>query len=138
MTEEQKAEADEIWKDYSESLKKEQEEHQKLLDSYKEKLKGLINLESLFEFMNEMEGWAPVGIVEVELTDEKKSGYPKTQCARVKGELELYLKSCPDEHYEGLDYYFVNQKTGYICDDYYGHLLFPLNNGKFIKLSYNC
>lgn len=40
------------------------------------------------------------------------------------------------------DYWFefeyVDQRTGYECDDYYGTMYYPLPDWKFISVSYHC
>ena len=48
----------------------------------------------------------------------------------------LYIKGKQDE--EGKFHNMVWQTTGCCEDDYSGYLLFPLNNGKYWKISYSC
>lgn len=114
---------------YKEELKRLEER-----DSWKKKLKGLINTKKLWKEMEEdMEGWDIEGVVEIELTDEQRRGYcTKHQCARIKGE-KGYLYT--DWGGEGV---FNWQITGYLGDDYSGYLLHPLKDGKYLKVSYNC
>lgn len=104
-------------------------------DSWKEKLKGLIKVKKLWKELEEdyENSWGIEGIVELELTDEKKSGYSKNyQCARIKGE-KGYLYT--DWNGKGV---FNWQQTGYLGDDYSGYLLYPLKDGKYLKVSYSC
>lgn len=104
-------------------------------DSWKEKLKGLIKVKKLWRELEEdyENSWSIDGIVELELSDEKKSGYSiKHQCARIKGE-SGYLYT--DWNGDGV---FNWQQTGYLGDDYSGYLLYPLKNGKYLKVSYAC
>lgn len=103
-------------------------------DSWKEKLKGLIKVKKLWKEMEEEnDAWDIEGVVELELTDEKKSGYSEDyQCARIKNETG-YLYT--DWNGEGV---FNWQQTGYLGDDYSGYLLYPLKNGKYLKVSYSC
>jgi hypothetical protein len=104
-------------------------------DSWKEKLKGLIKVKKLWRELEEdyENSWGIDGIVELELTDEKKSGYSKDyQCARIKEE-RGYLYT--DWNGKGV---FNWQQTGYLGDDYSGYLLYPLKNGKYLKVSYSC
>lgn len=114
---------------YKEEMKRLEER-----DSWKKKLKGLINTKKLWKEMEEdMEGWDIEGIVEIDLTDEQRSGYcTKYQCARIKGE-KGYLYT--DWGGKGV---FNWQQTGYLGDDYSGYLLHPLKDGKYLKVSYNC
>lgn len=108
-------------------------------NSWKKKLKGLINTKRLWEDMNENDNWDIEGIVDIVLTDEKAHGYPDFQCARIKDEKYfLYMKSKPDYGVKYINHYYVWQQTGYCGDDYSGWLLFPLKNGKYLKMSYNC
>lgn len=37
-----------------------------------------------------------------------------------------------------LKYEYCQQWTGMSCDDYEGYLFYPLPNGKFMKIWYNC
>lgn len=104
-------------------------------DSWKEKLKSLIKVKKLWRELEEEyeDYWGIEGIIELELTNEKKSGYSKDyQCARIKGE-RGYLYT--DWNGEGV---FNWQQTGYLGDDYSGYLLYPLKNGKYLKISYSC
>lgn len=104
-------------------------------DSWKEKLKGLINTKKLWRELGEEfeDYWGIEGIVELKLTDEKRGGYSKDyQCARIKGE-SGYLYT--DWGGNGV---FNWQQTGYLGDDYSGYLLYPLKDGKYLKVSYSC
>lgn len=104
-------------------------------DSWKEKLKGLINTKKLWRELEEdyENFWGIEDIVELELTDEKREGYSKDyQCARIKGE-RGYLYTDWDGN--GV---FNWQQTGYLGDDYSGYLLYPLKDGKYLKVSYSC
>jgi hypothetical protein len=112
----------------------------KLKNDFKRQLKGLTNVSGLFKWLNsDMEYWTPVGIVEIQLTDEKTSGYRNYQHARVVSDPEdrhLYMKTDCEVH--SVPYYYVWQTTGCCEDDYSGYLLFPLKDGKFFKVSYCC
>lgn len=114
---------------YQEDLKRLEER-----DSWKKKLKGLINTKRLWKEMEEEnDAWDIEGIVELELTDEQRSGYStKHQCARIKDE-KNYLYT--DWNGDGV---FVWQTVGYLGDDYSGYLLHPLKDGRYLKTSYSC
>ena len=116
-------------------IKKERE----FKDSIKKELESLINIEGLFNWLEDgHDSWTPIGIVDIKLTDEKLSGYSSHSCARVVDEEDklLYMKTDMDDAPEGIDYYYVWQ-TNHFEDSYSGFLLFELKNGKFFKISYN-
>lgn len=121
----------------------------KLKNEWKEKLKNLVNVEALWKHLNEgddedcgLDSWTPVDVVEIKLTDEKSSGYASYQHARIIGadDKRLYMKQNiqSDNNKLGFDYYYIWQTVGMLGDDYSGFLLYPLNNGKFFKVSYTC
>lgn len=114
---------------YKEDLKRLEER-----DSWKEKLKGLIKVKRLWKEMEEEnDNWDIEGIVEIELTEEKRSGYPnKHQCARIKDE-KGYLYT--DWRGEGV---YGWQTVGMMGDDYSGYLLHPLKDGRYLKTSFSC
>lgn len=124
---------------YSDIYEEEIRKEKKLISEYRRKLKGLINIHGLFKFLVENDYWSPMDIVDIELTDEKRSGYSTYQHARIVGDKIkcLYMKT-PSDDVRGIDHYYVWQTTGYLGDDYSGYLLFPLKNGKYFKVSYSC
>lgn len=130
--------------DFEASIYKEIAEEENLRiekrDSWKKKLKGLINTKRLWEEMkSEMDYWDIEGVVEIVLTDEKIHNYPDHQCAKIKNENHfLYMKTQPDYGIKYINHYYVWQTTGYSGDDYSGYLLYPLKNGKYLKISYAC
>lgn len=104
---------------------------------FKERLKGLINISGVWDFMEEdHEWWLPLDIIDIHKTGEVMSGYPNYEtCREVNDEgRKLYLKHSCD--IRGVKYYYVWQ-TGH-DDSYNGYLLFPLKNGKFLKINYTC
>ncbi len=108
-----------------------------LKNEYKKKLKGLINIKSLWEDLEELDSWRPEGIVEVIETDKKRPNYPDHSCAEIKDEpFLLYMKT--ECEVKGINYHYVLQQTGYLGDDYSGFLLYPLKDGTYFKVSYNC
>ena len=107
---------------------------------WKEILKDLINVDSLFKALKEdFSDWQPLGIVEIYDTEEKTSGYSSYQHVRIKDDKYklLYMKQSEDE-IEGIDHCCVWQTCGCCEDDYSGFLLFPLKDGKYFKISYSC
>jgi hypothetical protein len=116
------------WNQIFEMERKREEER----DSWKKKLKGLINVKRLWEEMEDNDSWDIEGIVEIELTDEKRNGYQNYQCARIKGEKGyLYMLGSDNKC-------FVWQRVGMMGDDYSGWLLHPLKDGTYLKTSYSC
>lgn len=113
---------------YKEDLKRLEER-----DDWRNKLKGLINTKKLWREMEEdNDNWNIEGIVEIELTDEKRSGYSREhRCARIKGE-RGYLYT---DWGRGV---FNWQTVGMMGDDFSGYLLYPLKDGRYLKTSYSC
>lgn len=134
---------DDLWKEIAEAEKIEMEKQNKIKDDFKEQLKGLINVKRLWEELDDNDGWMPEKIVEIKLTDEKSSGYPSYQHARIindEDDRRLYMKQRADfdTPIKGIDHYYVWQTTGMLGDDYSGYVLYPLKDGKYLKVSYNC
>lgn len=107
-----------------------------LKKEYKSKLKDLINTTGLWKHLDEMDGWEPMGIVETTETDEKSNGYSRYSHVRCSDDNHLYLVQ--NSEIRGVKHECVWQVTGYLEDDYFGYMLYPLNNGKYFKVSYNC
>lgn len=132
---ERKNEEQKLWLEVIEEENKFLEER----NSWKKKLKGLINTKRLWEDMEEMEGWGINGIVEIEKTEERKPNYKEYECAYIKGDKNyLFMKHEPDFEVRYINHYYVWQQTGYLGDDYSGWMLYPLKDGKYLKISYNC
>lgn len=135
---------DSIWAEYEDTMNKKREER----DSWKEKLKGLISTKHLWNQMNEeTDNWNIEEIVEIEkITDKetilKKLGIytPYIEACKIKGENYFtYSKSeCFDYEPKYISHYYVWQQTGYSGDDYSGYLLYPLKDGRYLKVSYSC
>lgn len=120
-------------------FKEERRMDKKLKSEYKKKLNGLINVNGVFKHLDDNISWEPEGIVDIELTDDRESGYSNYQHARIVGEdsKRLYMKM-PENEIRGVDHYYVWQRTGYLGDDYSGWMLFPLKDGRYFKVHYNC
>jgi hypothetical protein len=121
--------------DYFEEARREK----KLCNKYKKLLKGLINVTGVFKHLDDNVYWEPQDIVDIELTDETTGGYRSYQHARIVGDASrrLYIKT-PENEIRGVDHYYVWQTTGCCEDDYSGWMLFPLKNGRYFKVYYNC
>lgn len=81
--------------------------------------------------------WEFEKIVELYEVEEKNSGYSSYQHGRIKDDKYdfLYMKQNVDDEYSHIiDHEYVWQSG----DDYSGYMLYPLNNGKHIKIYYNC
>lgn len=118
-----------------ERLIKVEETHTKL--EWKKAIKGLINVSGLCRWLDESQDWwlPAENFVEVAPSDEKIHGYPNYDTGRIKGDFRLYMKQ---NEYEirGLNHMYVYQ-TGY-DDSYSGFLLFPLKDGRYTKIEFNC
>lgn len=87
--------------------------------------------------MSTNDHWDIEGIVEVESTKDKNPLYPNYEFVYIKDDkLHLFMKTVHELDY--IDHYYVWQQTGYLGDDYSGWLLYPLKNGKYLKISYSC
>lgn len=106
---------------------------------FRKKLKGLINITGLWRHLDEsQEWWLPVDVVEVENTGEKMYGYPDYETGRITNDefKTLYLKQSEYE-IPGVKHNYCYQRShGEDC--FSGYLLYPLKNGKYIKINFNC
>lgn len=133
-----------IMDDYAESERQFYKEQVRLKADWKEKLKDLIpKYDVLMEWLSDgLDDWTPIGIVEVYEVEEKASGYSNYQHVRIKDDEEklLYMKNEDegDEEEIGVNHHHVWQMTGYLGDDYSGFMLFPMTDGRYFKVSYNC
>jgi len=131
---------DKMWNEYAKEIKKLAIKQKKLNSEYRKKLKGQINVNGLYYWLNNtQDNWMPEDIVEIELTNEKQNGYPN-QCCRIVGDNEklLYIKRNFNEVKNINDCYVWQTTTSLEGDSYFGYLLFELKNDKFFKVSYNC
>lgn len=129
----------EMMSDAYKEVERELDKVEKEKKLWKQKLKGLININGLFRYLNEMESWYPYGFVEIYETDEKISGYKSYQHVRIKNDNDrlLFMKQ-PESEIRGIDHCCVWQTVGYLGDDYSGYLLYPLKNGLYFKVGYSC
>lgn len=136
----EQTEADIHFAEYSKIMTEEALRIKNLKDEYKINLKGLINITGLYRTLDdEMSEWTPVGIVEVILTDEKRSGYSNYQHGRIVDDKDKLLYMKQDENdIRGVKHCYVWQMTGFCEDDYSGYCLYPLKDGKYFKISYSC
>ncbi len=135
-------------KEMRDEWRKSEEELQEKWENAKKELAGLIH-PKYFDFAENHETFCSEGIVEIQLTDERKSGYRKYAHCRIKGDDDsmVYInhtgnvESLDEESkYEGEEVeYWVWQTTGHLGDDYSGFLLLPLLDGvRFWKIGYSC
>ena len=80
--------------------------------------------------------WKHEGYVEVEKTDYKNGFYPNYDFYVEKGnpKSHKYMKQDEDENFHSM----VWQTTGCCEDDYSGFQLFPLSDGRYWKISFEC
>ena len=126
-------------KTIDEVYKEERRRDKKLKNKFKKELKGLINVTGVFKYLDDNLYWWPEDIVEIELSDKYESGYRDHQHAKVINDKhnKLYMK-VPMDEIRNVDHYYVWQTCGYMGDDYSGWMLFPLKNGKYFRVYYNC
>jgi hypothetical protein len=80
--------------------------------------------------------WTDAGIVEVERSDYKNGFYPGAEHYTIKGDKDQtkFMKQTED----GVGHVLIWQVTGFLGDNYNGWMLFPLSDGKYWKVDYNC
>ncbi len=93
---------------------------------------GLINLDILYFFKNDLSYWEPQGIVDLIKYD--KFGKPFATESNATLEYEYQEES----EVKDIDHIYIWQNNGYSGDDYSGWMLYPLSNGKYWKIYYNC
>ena len=126
-------------KTLDEIYKEEKRAENQTKNAWKKLLRGTINVSGLFKHLDDNTYWWPEDIVDIELTDKYEPGYRKYQHARVVNDKHnrLYMKM-PEDEIRSVDHYYVWQTCGYMGDDYSGWMLFPLKNGKYFRVYYNC
>lgn len=126
-------------KDLDTLFREQHKREQALKNEYRKLLRGLINVTGVFRHLDDNTYWEPQGIVDIELTDDVRSGYRTYQHARIIDDKSkiLYMK-IPEDEIRGVDHYYVWQTTGMLGDDYSGWMLFPLKNGRYFKVNYSC
>jgi hypothetical protein len=85
---------------------------------------------------DEFSSWQHVGYVEVVETSNANTGYPSYKFYLEKDNPKSlkYMRQDDDDEFHSM----VWQTVGYCEDDYSGFLLFPLNDGRYWKISYSC
>lgn len=134
MSPEEKQEFDKIMADLYKEEQKIIEKNNRVL----EEVKKLINYPASYidYALEELSSWNDEGFVEVELTEYKESGYSNYEFYRIKNSSDkrYYMKQDEDENFHDM----VWQTTGCCEDDYSGYQLFPLKDGRYWKIYYNC
>lgn len=129
-------EFDKMMRDFAKEEKIRLENDKIIKDKEIEYVKNHIDYD--FELIEEflIDEWMHESYVEVEETDYKSCAYPSYTFYKEKDNEKSLLYMKQDE--EGKYHNMVWQTTGFCEDDYSGYLLFPLNNGKYWKISYSC
>ena len=96
----------------------------------------------LREFLREHEYYEAIGIVEVVPSDKGMyKNSPHYKYFEIKGvergHVYEYTKTTTDTYGNDIEY-LVWQTCGYTGDEYSGFLLFPMKNGRYYKISYQC
>lgn len=96
------------------------------------------NINYDFNLMSEMleDTWSHIGYFEMEKSNYKSGAYPSYDFYREKDNPKSleYMRQDDDGEYHNL----VWQTVGCCGDDFSGFLLFPLSNGKYWKISFEC
>lgn len=125
--------------DYEKHRKLEEKRINKLKQEYKRLLKDQIDITELYARLNdEVDFWEPVDIVEIEDVTFTMGAYALMDCVRI-------IDTDDDLIYLGADDSFIDDEDGYYLyqscigeDRYAGYFLFPLKNGQYFKVFYNC
>lgn len=125
--------------DYEKHRKLEEKRINKLKQEYKRLLKDQIDITELYARLNdEVDFWEPVDIVEIEDVTFTMGAYALIDCVRI-------VNTDDDLIYLGADDSFIDDEDGYYLyqscigeDRYAGYFLFPLKNGQYFKVFYNC
>lgn len=80
--------------------------------------------------------WNHHNYVEVIKSDYKSGMYPSYTFYKIKDDKEFidYMRQDESDDF----HYMVYQLVGYFGDDYSGYQLFPLKDGRYWKISFNC
>lgn len=118
-------------------FKLETEKERQVKIEWSEKLKHMIDVQSLFEWLNDYDNWYPENIVKIYDVDEKNADYNHYQHVRIEDDKEnmLYMM-IKNEEINDTDHHYICQKC--VNDYYYGYLLFPLKNKNYFKVSFSC
>ena len=135
--EKDRTQEEEMMRESWDEILKSESERLTIRDSWKEELKDLIDIDELWDDMSMNESWDIEEIVEVESTEDKNPLYPNYEFGYIKDD-KSYLFMKTDHELDYIDHYYVWQQTGYLGDDYSGWMLYPLKNGKYLKISYSC
>ena len=121
-------------RDFAKEIAKEEEIRLAIKVNELEYVKNHIDYD--FDLIEEflMDDWMHDSYVEVEETDYKNGFYPSYTFYKEKVNEKSLLYMKQDE--EGKYHNMVWQTD--IEDDYSGFLLFPLNDGRYWKISYSC
>lgn len=95
---------------------------------------------------NDLTSWVHCAFVQVEKSDYKSSSYPGYEfynviCSESETDEDIKLAkklSFMKQDVEGKYHNMVWQQTGCCEDDYSGYLLFPLNNGTYWMIFFDC
>jgi len=133
---------DEQLQAYWDDVVKEQEERLEINEKEIENVKSLIDydFELIEEYLEDNDWWKHIGYVEVIKSDYKNCFYPSYDFYIEKG-LEKTLHCMRQDDSEDNTFHVLVYQTdgGYGAEDsYFGYLLFPLTNGKYWKIQYQC
>lgn len=105
-------------------------------DTIKEQLRSLMDVDAVWNWLNEDMHWEPEGSVNVEIIEERANGrHIAIDLSEPKRKFERQEESIMEY---GIDHCYVWQTVGYCGDDYSGFMLLPLSNGRYLRIRYTC
>lgn len=125
-----------IWNQIVEADNKYQKELQDKKDKYKEQLKGILEVETVWSFLNDNETWEPEGSVEIGIIEFKENG--RHVAIDLSDKKRHFTRQEESVEEVGVDHVYCWQTNGFSGDDYSGWLLFPLTNGRYLRVRYTC
>ena len=126
----------EVWAGIAEAEKKYAQELSEKKEKFKEQLRSLLNVDLVWNFLNDNDNWEPEGSIDIKIIEGKENGrHIAIDLSEPTRKFERQ-----DEHPEeaGVDHVYCWQTNGYLGDDYSGWMLFPLSNGRYFRVSYSC
>ncbi len=124
------------WEEIAASEKKWHEELQAKKDKFKEELRPLLDVDLVWEFLNDNETWEPEASVNIKIIKERPNG--RHIAIDLSDPKRKFERQDEDIYEAGVDHVYVWQTVGFCGDDYSGWMLFPLSNGRYLRISYTC
>jgi hypothetical protein len=123
------------WAEIAETENKHWKEIQHKKDAYKESLRPILNVDKVYDYLNEM-SWEPEGLVHVRIIKKEPTG--RHIAIDVEEKNRQFTRQDEDVEESGVDHVYCWQTGGYTGDDYSGWLLIPLSDGRYFRVNYSC